>query len=1255
MNPSIFILLLISLTFCQDINLKLQYHEHGSVEANSFQYFKLDSIPELGNASTVKLVFVSQPTSGDVELYVSTTKRPTRTEFNWKSTHTGPNSIAVSRYTPGWTRGPYYVGVYGVWKSNYKIISYIDNEGISLDNGEPQVALGKPSNYQYFNYSLTESTTLHIGISSIVSYHYLLIDTVPNPTFSRQKWYSFSSGTEVITIRPEDRNFIVGTYYIAVFSYSTGNLFQVSATKNNTVELLTEGISQPREVYLNQYQYFEYEMSSRNEIWMEVSPRTPGNIPNLCVSTQVKRPRAEDRTCTWNVIGVNAVAQLSILTTDPNFRNSTYYVGVYGFPHQNNNQNRMRFMVTVASRLYSRLLIDGSSLNLVQQDKEYSWYRVYYPFVEDRFIFEAYNYQGSAELYLSDDQTNSHPTRENYNIKFTKFGSISRAIYQYGKVGWLYLGVYANGNSNFTLFAQNSHSPVRVPLGRPYYYYWGLPYGVYKYFLIDLIPGKNQDIIIQVDYIRGDGTLFIGKVGFPTEESNTIWRSPPSSRGIEISKEDLAREGVETLYIGVRNDMTESLLCSILVFYGDTPVEILAGRPTKGSVQYGKYIPYFFRNQKTSRLRITLNTIDVNSDVNLYVDTEPAPTYQRFKWRTFNYSPKYIVIPEAREGVIYYISAYGNQFNISSNYEIRISMDFEILEDGGKPFLDDVNYREYRLYHFWIPPQATRFQISTTLIDGYTELYASPNDTVPTRWNATLGTWDWPGNVILLTNKSRYWKTGTWSVATYGYLNSDYFISAQTELGELTLGLPSTGASTVENIQYYWAGIDLSKNVFISVKVPDQGCVNIYVSQTTDKPRQNNFKWFDKSKPLLGNQVMFSIKKTEYDLFLPWIYIGVQACYDDGFWPHQYEITVAQDDTPMYLSQEYETFFSEDFNGIQRQPWFILNQYKHSKGFQMFMQSCTSAPVGGKVFYTTNETAQFPINWRNAQMSSTTYSPYSEGISVSGTQFAEKKMLVGLGNRQPGRSSLYSIFSSTKSYDPRPKVTRVSKHFLKFENQGGKRQAIFSIDIPMLTGTVDYPVMYELFISKGGRGNFHTPCGIRNNQNAKIVKTWITFSPSSYSVPVPFIDYEEGYYVNVIVTDLFSRSSCQSQPIYLDDYDTTIVVPPPPNNNFYNLSLGGVFLMILSVSIVIYLLIGMILKRVVYKSTGIDLIPNVEFWKEVGSLFKEGVIFAFKCQCRKSDSYANLEDNVIPDSTSNDDSTNPFQENPGEKKEYDQI
>mmetsp|Transcript_4538 Transcript_4538/g.11222 ORF Transcript_4538/g.11222 Transcript_4538/m.11222 type:complete len:263 (+) Transcript_4538:220-1008(+) len=66
---------------------------------------------------------------------------------------------------------------------------------------------------------------------------------------------------------------------------------------------------------------------------------------------------------------------------------------------------------------------------------------------------------------------------------------------------------------------------------------------------------------------------------------------------------------------------------------------------------------------------------------------------------------------------------------------------------------------------------------------------------------------------------------------------------------------------------------------------------------------------------------------------------------------------------------------------------------------------------------------------------------------------------------------------------------------------------------------------------------------------------------------------------------------------------------PPKGGSDNSLSGGSIFLIILACSIVLYLIVGVGVKFQKYEARGIDLIPNLDFWRDLPFLCKDGVMF----------------------------------------------
>ena len=65
------------------------------------------------------------------------------------------------------------------------------------------------------------------------------------------------------------------------------------------------------------------------------------------------------------------------------------------------------------------------------------------------------------------------------------------------------------------------------------------------------------------------------------------------------------------------------------------------------------------------------------------------------------------------------------------------------------------------------------------------------------------------------------------------------------------------------------------------------------------------------------------------------------------------------------------------------------------------------------------------------------------------------------------------------------------------------------------------------------------------------------------------------------------------------------------------LSGGDIFLIIFFVSGFLYFSIGALIKLKRYNATGADLVPNIDFWRDLPHLVKDGFRFTYQKCCSK--------------------------------------
>ena len=90
------------------------------------------------------------------------------------------------------------------------------------------------------------------------------------------------------------------------------------------------------------------------------------------------------------------------------------------------------------------------------------------------------------------------------------------------------------------------------------------------------------------------------------------------------------------------------------------------------------------------------------------------------------------------------------------------------------------------------------------------------------------------------------------------------------------------------------------------------------------------------------------------------------------------------------------------------------------------------------------------------------------------------------------------------------------------------------------------------------------------------------------------VEKSKNYLINVIITDPKGRMNTCKTPLYLTQLKAPIKISSP-----FEINPFSVVISIVCLQIVAYLMIGMLIKKLVYKSKGIDLIPNIQFWKNM--------------------------------------------------------
>lgn len=1166
-----------------------------SVNQTKYDQFVVDSL-ELAPGD--QMVIAISPFSGDVDLYVSTTGPATRENNQYNATYAGIKLLYINQNNQR-GRGPYYIGIYGYTDSLFSAVAYlIKGDAVELLDGRPQLSHIDFGRFQYFKFSLDDNSNFTISLTPVHGDPDLLVShLVTRPNSTHYQWYSSMVGMDLLKITSTDFRYAPRKdYYIAVYGWSE-SIFSIAVTKEQTSETLTQNLPHGQIVEYNQMKYFKFFLTTRDDLTIDVSPFNGYNRgdPDLCISTKVERPNPTN--CMWRgtLIGEDSI---TIETTDRNFQLGWYYIAVNGFGLKPTERLSIVMMATTSFH-GETLLRDGVSRRVIQTNPQpsYEYFKFYYGYADtqNHLTFSTIQDSGNkVELFVS-GQENSKPTLERHQYRGTSSSSFVQVQLPTNiQRGWYYCGVRTTSIANYTMTVSTNQVPLLLRPSSTYYYL--VPHKYYKNFYIQLSDAiLSKDIIIVVRAWSGDPDLYASTKPRPTVESH-MWKSEsylPVDQ-IVIKKGEIPL-GTLNLYVSVYGYSSyEDSSFFISYYQAQTGLPLLENQHVAGFVQNSEYNYYTFRLMNPGRLKITVELLSPSpSRVEMYSSTQRLPSRTDYEHRATSdgISKQSIIIPNAA-ATFHYIGILGS-YGVNATYSIVASTEFDYLIDGSD-VKETVAKNEMRYFKMNIRNGASQVLVSTTLISGETELYISNNSTNPSRNNFNWKATGFKGNSILIPMSDPQFRYGEWSFAVYGKESSNFFMNAQTTHGLLKPGTPRVALVSKPSPVYFKILVNgwVRKDVFVLVKAFDQSAIRVFADQDAEFPNEDKAKWRADSMNNM-KQAILKIDGNSLQYFSQIVYVSVQSYTAEG--THKFEISYAAADEPFYLMHDYSTIY---FSGTYRPTsWYEFLTDSNSNGLTLVLESCENIPADG-VLYVGNSTKTFPITQSNANLISRPSNPYSLSIK-SDKKFNDQLKLT----YDSPRKTLYSLYGIDRE-DPRPNVTIFTAKLTNVANPKENKKA-YAIEFSRIFSQF-YPLNVQV-VSMQRNGlytNAYTACSLKNN--GQLLKN-LTLTNPTYEKVVIELDKDKEYYVNLVIQDSRGRESTA----------TPIAIGISYNVASIGVSVGSILIMILVVFISIYLILGMIYKKVRYNATGINLIPNVEFWKDVPFLIGDGILLIFTC-CKKS-------------------------------------
>ncbi|KAF0977889.1 hypothetical protein FDP41_003211 [Naegleria fowleri] len=1168
-------------------------HTNNLIDGQSLIAFTNQSIPcaqftfasePLGQGVT--LSFIVTPFSGDVDLYIAQSYPASPNNFAMKSSNHGFDIISFSRQDSKYFDGPYYVGVCGVNNNDlteFSILAVKSGTSIKLKDGQPQLVSTKALESSYFTYQLDGNNDFTVTVSPISGDPDAYMSTDTQPTSFNHMWGSDTSSVEVIKAKTTDSGFKPSsTYYINTLAFGSDALYSIIATRNDSISTIMHGVSLGGRVQVAESAYYKFKLTHQSSVTITVNPLNAVGDPDIFVST-------DDNNLYPGLSNYNFAARsksvdsLVIKPTDAGWRIGWYYIAVRGYGSET------EFELTVMSSDEVTILEDGIPIQLTSSIGDWNYFGFFYGFSANHLIFSAKTNNGlRAELFCS--QTNSHPDRNKYDFIGENTGSeILATIPASSKIGWYYCAVHTLASGTFSMTAFTNQRP-RILLDSTMNTNNYVRVNYYVYFVYTLPPYSNLTDVNIVAYMNyGDADIYVSKNNSKPTINNYDWRSfSLDVENLVIPKEQIG-PNVRELYIGVHG--FSNALFDLIVYGMDRVLELTENSPIVGVAEMGTYKRYKFNLENQGKLKLDLSVLSAYpSDADLYVSMEPYPSKEHHTWHSKNFGDDTIEIDGAIPGT-YYISVYASPVT-QTKFSLTVSTLYSYVYDGGQ-IMDTVNTNAVRHYKILVPAEAEQVVIATTNLNGQTQMYLNTNDTFPNSQSYMLSSdTQRRGNGILVTKVGNpdVFATGVWSLAIYGVVPSSFYLSFQTMRGVLRSGVPRSGLTTPLVTSRYTLALRSTPATGMLIRTRVYNIVDDCIKVTAYQ--NSSYSISGKSNPKYANSVTLNFQNMAAGQNL---FIEVVACTDRVV---QYELVVTAKDQPIYLIQDSYSVYSVGANEFE------LYSPKTGQALLAQFDACDETSLRDTVsIYAAKGRMPSNQDFDNVLLPNNRYSLKWNQSSISTDSIYYFKIM---GDSMP---SYYSVFASTNRNDPRPpavpyKVTRVSESF------DDKVPSIYNVELQTsLPANTFYKfVGYALSDQLSGMSdqdiftnlNFHTLCAIHSKSNLQILAE----GDSTSKVPLSINVYgDKDYIVNLIL-----RSDKDGQ---LQQVSTPFIIRKSRESA---ISPGGIILIILLILVVLYLGIGSIVKLVKYKARGIDIIPNIGFWKEVFSLFWDGVQFVFLCE-----------------------------------------
>jgi hypothetical protein len=1178
---------------------------------DQWKYYQLDvdAVIAQNMSDTDSITFMVTPYSGDVDMFISKNNFPTsRTcEDCWKSVSPHGDIITIAKSDRRWPTSPakFYIGVLARTVSVYSINTWITSSTITVFDGEPQSASTVRGFYTYFQYQHDTQDNFTIAVTPVSGDPDIYASVVfARPNSVNYTWKATNWGLDVIPIHTSDSRFVAPALYnIGVYSF-TDTFFSLSVTKAMTFQLLVEGVPLANDVERQSYRYFKFYLAEDNiNLIMDLNAITARGDPDMYVKYNSQDPRPSRTNYDYK-----SEAGGSDTLTITSARKGWYYIAVYGY-------SRTVFQLMATTEYKNTLLYDGISTKGGVATNAYSYYKYYHGDAESGLTITA-NAGGNGDIRLYLSRTNSHPTSEAGKHEYTsaRVGSDNFIYFPPGTTtGNFYIGVYGIVGCNFTITAATNQSYTLLRDGEVSIFN-RVPQGYYRYYIFST-SDPSQDITITANPWRGEVDLYVSATNpFPTR-TNSTWRSESWRQDtVVIQSDDPNRQYHRRFYIGVYG-RTEGFY-SLTAYQSNTSLKLDDGVAVTGAVSAGKYAYYKFYNPNAGSVTINLElTQPQSSEADIYASTTNLrPNSYDYTWKSTKFGNDFIQIDYVGEGWIYIGVAGVHGARITYSLSVNVAHTFLVsnrasiisFTKAGK----STNFRAYVWYG------CDHTLIAATLISGRTSMYVSNNATIPaSETNYNWVSRSWPGNAILISHNDPQLRSGALSISVHAQEDSEYFISlvcagttfsllynsAWINEGTPRLGLAPINDSIVYTFRVGDENGTISDNYDINVRVLS-GALDVFVSQNWRVHPTQNYTFVSRGQ----NDRIMKLDKSA--LTAGYVFIAVKGASFDR--PTKFEITVSKESAPKYLAQDQPQ--TQKIASPNKPTYYrVLNSLTSPRELSMYIESCN---MNSPPTIYADATIQYPGPGKAAAISK------SIGKYTNYLTFKAESQMYYVGVDGSSAGSYYSIFATTKAESKPIVADRQIVGIGRANTQMALRFSRARAPKGFSDRSLIY-VVYKRLVEIDGNGNpreanMETVCGVQGSAEVDGEMRNMNDTTIEYLLD---IDSSKVYQINIIVHDGLGLANTYSSGwIVFGQFYSAF-----PGVTLFNVSVGFIIMLVIFTLFITYLMSGSIINLIRGKR-GLEVIPNVEFWKDLPFLVIDGVKLVFFC--RRGDSYSEFQD-----------------------------